>query len=292
MPRIEDEFIRKHYSTRLQEWIDEYENPSGYPFTRIRLTRVIKYLKDNAIQPQSILDIGCGVGIPSMEIAQPTCSIYGFDLSPELVDYACARAKRLNLSAEYIVGSVTDPSAYPDRLFELVIAFGVFQHITDDLAVLSHIKQHLAPNGLVVLSLRNPLFALTTFNRPSYELFAELFKEFLQSKEGLVLDNFLKSKFDLSLPPLRSGGESTPHLDDLVYKYHNPLTVKDLLAQVTLTPIHMDFYRHHALPPMLEQHAPERFKTLSLELDARVNDWRSMFLCSTYLVYCRHTGEK
>jgi SAM-dependent methyltransferase len=173
-------------------------------------------------------------------------------------------------------------------MFELILALGVLQHISDDLAVLTHIKAHLAPDGLVVLSLRNPLFGLVTFNRPSYELFGELFQESLQSPEGPILDEFLKAKLDLSLPPIRSSGENDPQLDDVVYRFHNPLTVEDLLAQADLKPVHTDFYRHHAMPPMLEHSAPERFKDLSLEQDMRPNDWRSMFLCSTYLLYAGH----
>jgi SAM-dependent methyltransferase len=284
----EEKPIERHYSARLQEWIDEYENPTGYPFTRIRLARILEFLEEKEVKPRTILDVGCGVGIPSMKIAQPTSSIYGFDLSPELVGYAEQRAKQLKLSAAYVVGSATDPSVYPDRSFELVMALGVFQHIVDDAVVLELIKQHLEPDGWVILSFRNPLFGLVTFNRPSYEFFSELFEEFLATKDGPILEEFLESKLDLSLPPLRKGGGEDPEVDDLVYKFHNPLALEELLGESGLKLVHKDFYRHHATPPLLEKRAPETFKEISLERDRQTNDWRSLFLCSTYLVYCRH----
>ena len=285
----ETELIARHYASRLQTWIDEYENPTGYPFTRIRLDRITKHLKDNGIRRDSVLDIGCGVGIPAMEIAEPEASIFGFDLSTELVEYASARAQRMGLHAQFTVGSATTAESYPDGLFDVILALGVFQHINEEIAVLTHIKQHLALDGLAVLSFRNPLFGLITFNRPSYELFRELFSEFRDSQDGPILDDFLTSKLDLSQPPVRSGGSADPQLDDVVYKYHNPLTMKDLLEQVDLTPVHVDFYRYHATPPALEPRSPQQFREISLQMDSQPNDWRSMFLCSTYLVYCRHS---
>ncbi|MDA2936647.1 class I SAM-dependent methyltransferase [Acidobacteria bacterium AH-259-A15] len=284
----QQQLIGRHYSKRLQKWIDEYENPSGYPFSRIRLERILQFLKQKGITRKTILDVGCGVGIPGMEVAQPESDLYGFDLSAELVEWARNLAKKRNLSAEYVVGSATDGGSYPNRKFDVVLALGVFQHIENDLRVLQYMKRCLNLEGWMILSLRNPLFALVTFNRPSYELFMGLFKEFLGTEDGHILDDFLKSKFDLSLPPRRSGSPGDPGLDDVVYKHHNPLTVERLLARAGLRVAQMDFYRHHATPPLLEQRAPEQFKTRSLELDLQENDWRSWFLCSTYIVYCRH----
>ena len=280
--------VGQHYSARLQKWIDEYDKPSGYPFTRIRLTRVMRFLKDSGVVPKTILDVGCGVGIPSMEIAQTSgAAIHGFDLSPELVEYAQERADRLGLRARYVVGSATDPASYPAGRFDLITAFGVFQHIVEDVAVLRRFAEHVTPDGWIVVSLRNALFGMTTFNRPAYELFRELFREFLASEDGPLLDDFLKSKFDLNLPPPRRGADGAPQIDDLVYKLHNPLTVSDMLAEAGLAPVHMDFYRYHATPPLLASCTPERFETCSLERDDQPNDWRAMFLCSTYIVYCR-----
>jgi SAM-dependent methyltransferase len=282
-----EQAVAQHYSSRVQTWIDEYEKPQGYPFSRIRLARIRKHLEALRVPRRSILDVGCGVSIPSLELAEPGGEIVGFDLAPELLDYARGRAAEKGLRAEYRVGSVTDKTAYPDRRFDLVLALGVFQHVTDDVAALSLMRGCLDTAGLMVLSFRNPLFGLVTFNRPSFELFGELFQEFREGGDAAVLDDFLKTRFDLSLPPVRSGG-AAPGIDDIVYRFHNPLSLPDLLSQVGLRAERLDFYRHHALPPLLQKAAPERFLELSLAMDERDNDWRSWFLCSTYLAYCRH----
>ena len=280
--------VAKHYSKRQKKWIDEYENPTGYPFTRIRLNRILNYLNLNNIPRKSVLDVGCGVGIPTLKITESGGLANGFDVSSELISFAQKEAEKYEIEASFVVGSALNKADYPARLFDLVMALGVFQHIDDDKTVLSHMKDCLTEDGLLIVSLRNPLFAFSTFNGPSYELYKELFKDFLASADADILDTFLRSKLELSHPPHRKGDADDPGIDDLVYKYHNPFNIDELVGQVGLKVIDVDFYRHHALPPVLSKNAPETFESISLELDAQVNDWRSRFLCSTYIAYCGH----
>jgi 2-polyprenyl-3-methyl-5-hydroxy-6-metoxy-1,4-benzoquinol methylase len=279
--------IQQHYSSQVQTWLDEYDNPQGYPFSKIRLDRIRGWLDKNHIRRRSILDVGCGVGVPGVALAEEGARLYGFDLSAELVDHARKLAAERGMRGDYRVGSATDAAVYPDETFDVVMALGVFQHIEDDVTAFKLMARRLAPQGLLIASFRNPLFALVTFNRPSYELFRELFSEIAGSSDGPMLDEFLKARFDLSLPPVRKGGSDAPGIDDIVYRYHNPLTVSDRLAEASLRVDGVDFYRHHALPPVLEPKAEARFREVSLLRDGEPNDWRSMFLCSTYLVYCR-----
>lgn len=285
--------ITRYYAGRLHECVEEYAEPRGYPFSRVRLERLQRFVAHRGVPRGSVLDVGCGIGVPGQALVTPGASLYGFDLARELVDYARAQARREKLNAEYAVGSAADASSYPaGRLFDLELALGVFQHVTDDLTVLRLMAGALAPQGWMAVSFRNPLFALVTFNRPSYELFRELFAEFEARPDAAVLDRFLRTRFDLAEPPARHGPIDEPGIDDIVYRHHNPLTVSGLFGEVGLRVEAIDFYRHHALPPVLRPEAPDAFKELSLEADQRPNDWRSWFLCSTYLVYARHQGAE
>lgn len=286
----EEQDLERHYSARLQTWIDEYDRPQGYPFAKVRLARIRRRLEAKRVAPRSVLDVGCGVGIPGLALTPDGGRVYGFDLSPELVGYARRLAGERKVEATYAVGSLTDPAAYPDGRFDLVLSLGVFQHVRDDRRALELMKGKMAPDGWMVLSLRNPLFGLITFNRPSYELFREMFAEFLQGPDGAVLDGFLRERLALDQPPPRKGGGADVGIDDVVYRFHNPFTLSELLEGVGLRVDSIDFYRHHAMPPLLEGRSPDRFREISLGLDDQPNDWRSMFLCSTYIVYVRHAG--
>lgn len=284
-----DDAIARHYSHRLQTWIDEYEAPKDYPFTLIRLRRILAHLERVGARRGRVLDAGCGVGIATLRIMEPAGHAIGFDVAEELIGYARSRAVAEGRDARFSVGNVLDPSCYPAEKFDIVMALGVFQHVENEkaAAALRLMAGCLADDGLLIVSLRNPLFALTTFNRPTYELFRELFGEYLAADEGEVLDTFLRSKLDLSQPPTRKGSADDPGLDDLTFVYHNPFKVDELFRPAGLEVAELDFYRHHALPPMLRAADPQRFDALSLKRDEAPNDWRSHFLCSTYIVYAR-----
>ena len=198
-------------------------------------------------------------------------------------------SNNFDVEAVFKVGSALNQFDYPSNIFDIVMALGVFQHIENDKDVFSLMKKYLAKNGLMIISLRNPLFAFSTFNNPSYEFYKELFKEFLASEDKDILDTFLKDVFDLSQPPKRKGKVINPGIDDLIYKYHNPFTIHELLNQVGLKVVDMDFYRYHATPPLLSKYTPKIFNKISLQLDDQKNDWRSRFLCSTYILYCTHS---
>jgi len=283
--------IASHYSARVQKWVDEYVNPSGYPFTMIRINRITDYLNRHKVRRRSVLDVGCGIGIPSVRLADPAADVVGFDVSDELIEWADKHAAHhapgFRGRAKFHVGSAVDSKAYPTGLFDLVMALGVLQHIDRDREMLALMRERLADDGLLIVSLRNPLFGFTTFNRPSLELYREVFADVLQTDKGKILEKFLASNLATDQPPERHGDASNPGLGDIVYCYHNPLTLDALFGDVGLKAVELEFYRHHALPPLLQPQAPEEFDRLSQMLDARPNDWRSWFLCSTYIVYAR-----
>jgi SAM-dependent methyltransferase len=279
--------VARHYSQRLQTWIDEYEKPAGYPFTLIRLKRILGHLERTRARRRTVLDAGCGVGIATLRVMEADGRAVGFDVADELVAYAQRRAESEGRSARFFVGDVLDPACYPHDKFDVVMALGVFQHLENAGDALQLMASCLADDGLLIVSLRNPLFALTTFNRPTYELYQEVFREYLATDQTGILDSFLRSRLDLDQPPVRKGTAEDPDLDDLTFVHHNPFTIGDLFGEAGLDVVTVDFYRHHALPPVLRSQDPERFDALSLGRDQAPNDWRSSFLCSTYIAYGR-----
>jgi SAM-dependent methyltransferase len=99
-----------------------------------------------------VLDAGCGSGYGSAELARVAARVVGIDVSAEAVSYATENYRRPNLC--YLRSScATLP--FPDRSFDLVIAFEVIEHIPDWPALIEESRRVLAPGGQFIVSTPN-----------------------------------------------------------------------------------------------------------------------------------------
>lgn len=100
----------------------------------------------------SVLDIGCGSGHGSNTLASKFKTVSGVDISPEAIEYAKKYWQLPNI--DFRLGdSLNIP--FPDNTFDVVVAFEVFEHLTDWRKFLTEIKRVLKPNGLVYISTPN-----------------------------------------------------------------------------------------------------------------------------------------
>ena len=90
--KIVDRRIKKGFNPDLQKKnIIKYfyNNPWRYPETRYltfikKIFFVLKYCKKNDL----VLDVGCGLGTLSMELARNNINVLGIDISKKSIDYA------------------------------------------------------------------------------------------------------------------------------------------------------------------------------------------------------------
>jgi len=85
------------------------------------LTNALRHRGVNLYPPKpgmKVLEVGCGTGTNLMLYRQAGCSVYGIDLSPSMLDVACAK---LGKGAELQLGNASNIS-YQDNFFDLVIA--------------------------------------------------------------------------------------------------------------------------------------------------------------------------
>ncbi|WP_158084089.1 class I SAM-dependent DNA methyltransferase [Marispirochaeta aestuarii] len=105
-----------------------------------------KYLDQN----QTALDMGCGTGITTVELAPWVKKILAIDISGKMIDAARTKVQKLDRAAvDFMKTDIFDPRLDP-RKFNVIFAFNVL-HFTSDLdAALSRIRKLLWPAGMLL----------------------------------------------------------------------------------------------------------------------------------------------
>jgi SAM-dependent methyltransferase len=99
-----------------------------------------------------ILDVGCGVGRWSIELANRGNRVVGLDVSETMVTLARQNAQQARVDCEFAAGSVV--SHRFDRRFDVILAVTVLQHVIDERefdAAIGNLASHLRPGGVLVL---------------------------------------------------------------------------------------------------------------------------------------------
>jgi 2-polyprenyl-3-methyl-5-hydroxy-6-metoxy-1,4-benzoquinol methylase len=115
--------------------------------------------------PQTILDVGCGGGAFTMELARsyPQAKVTGIDISQQAISYANKQLTN-QPALTNLTFQLTDKStlAYPANQFDLVTATLVCHHLTDE-ELIAFLKQsvHIAKSAVILNDLhRHPLASL------------------------------------------------------------------------------------------------------------------------------------
>jgi 2-polyprenyl-6-hydroxyphenyl methylase / 3-demethylubiquinone-9 3-methyltransferase len=100
---------------------------------------------------RTALDVGCGAGLACEPLARLGAAVTGIDAAPENIATAQAHAEATGLSIEYRAGGIEDVAGR----FDLVTAFEVVEHVSDQAAFVTGLAGALAEGGLLVMSTPN-----------------------------------------------------------------------------------------------------------------------------------------
>ncbi|MDZ7658582.1 class I SAM-dependent methyltransferase [Fodinibius sp.] len=121
--------------------------------------QLVEFLEETLLSEQyhSILDLGCGRGRHSLNLAKRGYDVTGIDLSPEAIKTAQEKAEKLNLSnTQFKVGDMRDPLPRKfDAIVNLFTTFGYFKSDEENASVLDGVIQMLKNEGLFVLDYLN-----------------------------------------------------------------------------------------------------------------------------------------
>lgn len=97
------------------------------------------------------MDLGCGEGRVSRDLAERGHHITGIDASPTLI----AAASEAHPEGEYVVADAAD-LPFPDNSFDLVVAYNSLMDVDDLPGAVREISRVLVVGGRLVLSIGHP----------------------------------------------------------------------------------------------------------------------------------------
>jgi Methylase involved in ubiquinone/menaquinone biosynthesis len=144
-------FLAEHGAGEIWNW----EGPAG----QLRWERRVKMLSEHLRPGMTVLELGCGTGYFTQELARSGADVVAIDVSPELL--AVARAGYSAPNVRYEIQNACTLS-YPDVIFDSVIGSSVLHHL-EIAKGLREIYRVLKPRGAIYFTepnMLNPQIAL------------------------------------------------------------------------------------------------------------------------------------
>jgi SAM-dependent methyltransferase len=138
-------FLAEHGAGEIWNW----ESPAG----KLRWARRVKMLGGHLGIGMRVLELGCGTGYFTRELARSGAGIVAIDVSPELLEIAKANCSTPNV--RYEIQNAYELS-YPDRVFDSIVGSSVLHHLEIKQA-LQEIYRVLKPGGAIYFTEPNML---------------------------------------------------------------------------------------------------------------------------------------
>ena len=130
-----------------------------------------------------VLDLGCGSGYGSAELARTAESVVGVDVSPDAIGYARAHYQAASLS--FALHSCVD-LPFSAGSFDLITAFEVIEHLTNWRELLKEAQRLLSPSGTFLVSTPNKLYYADQRREAGPNPFHEHEFEFEEFRDALM----------------------------------------------------------------------------------------------------------
>lgn len=253
---------------------DLYDDPEKNPYSHGN--KVIEN-RVKQLDIKSILDAGCGAGIPMIRYLKQGYQVKGVDFAEKQLDVCKEDLKKNNFDPKLVnLVDLENCKTISNEKFDCIISVGVFPHVIDSKNVLSNLQKILNPKGKVFIQFRNSLLSLFSLNQYSYSFYLEnLLDESLPPDLRIEAEEFFKEKCAV---------EAYNYEFDILSKFDNPLTIEnEIFKPLGLEVDKIHFFHYHILPPVFDKKYPDQFKKLSNAIE-NPNDWRGYFLASSFII--------
>lgn len=145
-------------------WTLDIQNQSWVEDTRRQVDFLIEKLelKGN----EKVLDLACGFGRHSLELARRGFDVTGVDITADYIKYANEQAKNENLNAHFICSDIREISFQGE--FDVVLnmadgAVGYLENEEENLKIFSVVSKALKSGGKHFMDIMNGAYATTHF---------------------------------------------------------------------------------------------------------------------------------
>jgi 2-polyprenyl-6-hydroxyphenyl methylase/3-demethylubiquinone-9 3-methyltransferase len=129
-------------------------NPTRIAWLRDMVGRHYRTTGGEPLEGLSVLDIGCGAGLLAEPLSRMGAEVTGLDPAAASIAAARAHAEETGAELSYREGTVED-LAREGRLFDVVVAFEVIEHVDDVSGFVASACRLVKPGGLIAFSTLN-----------------------------------------------------------------------------------------------------------------------------------------
>lgn len=149
------EEARRAWNTGAAAWEEFVQSGADYYRTEVHGPGLLEACGE--VRGLRVLDLGCGQGWFSRQLARRGAQVVGVDLSREMLTHALRHEKEEPLGIEYVeLDAATAHRRWPSSSFDLVTVCMSLQDMADPQGVIEAAGHLLAPNRRLVFSIQHP----------------------------------------------------------------------------------------------------------------------------------------
>jgi 2-polyprenyl-3-methyl-5-hydroxy-6-metoxy-1,4-benzoquinol methylase len=150
-----DSHVRDAWDAGAEAWLTFVRSGADYYRLRVHGPALLAACEVRA--GERALDLGCGEGYFSRELARRGAHVVAIDLSPKMLEFASEQEGYDHLGIEYRLGSATDlGQQFEPAAFDLVTACMAVQDMSDPAACMKGSAHVLRAGGRMVFSVPHP----------------------------------------------------------------------------------------------------------------------------------------
>lgn len=158
------DWYRNNWSLDIKEqsWVEQTPKQVDFIIGALKLTG-----------SERILDLACGYGRHSLELARRGCRVVGVDITKSYIEDAVKTARNENLAAEFICSDIRDITFQEEFDVVLNLADGAIGYLEDDeenLKIFRAIAKALKPGGKSLIDICNQEHAVMHFPKKHWEI--------------------------------------------------------------------------------------------------------------------------